>query len=204
MGYIPQHPAIIIAALIAAVIGYFLWRNRGEPSGWTAGPIIRGKNYSPGTNLAMGQGVWSLVVKPGTQVDGVTKARGPISGGIRLRYRVTGTGLRPYEAPAEQAMLTLYIAREGNNWSARGSDQYNRWYTTEPLPLTEGEHVFDVPFDPANWHCVTGASARDLPNEFAAALADKGRIGLAFGGWGGRMHGVVSDTPVKFELIEWA
>lgn len=195
---------IALAMGVAVLSGYLWWRHRPEPSGWFAGPRIRGTNYSPGIKLGEMPGlVWVLTVGRGSELDGVTKARGALMRGIRLRYRVTGTGLYASEAHDAEPILTLYTARAGNRWSLKGDDRWNRWYTTAPLPLTPGDHSFDVPFDPAGWHCVTGAPAIDFPNQFAAALADRGRVGLGFGYWGGRMHGVASAAPVTFELIEW-
>lgn len=196
-------PLALLAIFVVAVLAVLYWRYRPEPSDWYAGPLIRGKNYSPGVSLDKSVALWAFTLRPGAQVDGITKARGPLNNGIRLTYSITGTGLRPFETPDQAPTLSLYIARKGNGWSLKGDDAFRRWYSTASLPLTEGVHTVDVPFDPTLWHSVIGTGAKDVQPEFLASLGDTGRVGLGFGGWGGRMHGVITDTSFSFRLIDW-
>lgn len=172
-------------------------------SSWSVGPDVRGRNYSHGVSIERSstRGLWQTTITPGAELDGVTAPRGPISGVIKLRYRVSGDGLRASEAPAATPILSIFIQRAGDNWSARGRYSTYRWYSTTPLPLTPGVHSVAVSLTPDQWHSVTGAGAKDLPREFYAALSSPGLIGVGFGSWDGRMHGVRSISPVRFEMI---
>lgn len=172
--------------------------------GWSVGPEVRGRNYSRGVELERAQrGLWQVTIMPGAELDGVTAPRGPIAGSIKLRYRVSGGGLTASDASGATPILSLYVQRAGDDWSARGRFSTYRWYSTTPLPLTPGEHSIVVPLTPDRWHSVTGAGAKDLPREFFDALASRGVLGVGFGSWDGRMHGVQARAPVKFEMISF-
>lgn len=189
--------------ILAAAALWFALRRKPEPQGWSVGPLVKGENYSRGVALEPRGDLWAATIEPGDELDGVTRARGAVGGTIRLRYRVTGS-VFPSEAPAEPAGLTLFIQRAGDTWSATGKFASYRFYSTAFLPLEAGEHDAAIPLTPEHWHNTRGAGAADLPAEFAAVLAAQGRIGLAFGWRGGRMHGVCCETPATFELLEWS
>jgi hypothetical protein len=202
--------ALLILAAAAAL--WFVLRRKPEPQGWQVGPLVKGENYSRGVELwpppdlptrSTPGRIWAATIEPGDELDGVTRARGAVGGTIRLRYRVTGS-VFPSEAPAEPAGLTLFIQRAGDTWSATGKFASYRFYSTAFLPLEAGEHDAAIPLTQEHWHNTRGAGASDLPAEFAAVLAAQGRIGLAFGWRGGRMHGVCCETPATFELLEWS
>lgn len=203
---------ILIGLIIAALAALLLYRlgflKKREPkTGWSIGPIFEGRNYStgmPARPTPLAGGVWTVTINPGAELDGITMPRGPISGAIKLRYRVTGTGLAPFVKPNEQpdgpAMLTLYMEKAGDN----GYIETNRWYTIVPLSLEPGEYDLTVPFALDVWDDMGGAWASSLPDQFAATLADSGRIGMGFGWRGGRMHGVKTESAVTFDLLEWS
>lgn len=191
--------ALALTALIAAYLLYRRFRpltNEGDR--WSVIEHVRGKEIAHGVELIKRGDLWSLTVEPGDELDGVTKPRGALSGAIGIEYRITGGKLYPSERYTADPILSVYIQRAGDDWLASQKTASHRWYTTEPLPLTEGTHKAVIPFKAEHWHNTRGQRPEDA---FLAALRSKGRIGLAFGHWDGRMHGVRSTTPVTFELL---
>jgi hypothetical protein len=175
--------------------------------GWSIGPWVQGKNSSVGMPLVpapVQDGVWQITINPGTSVHGITMERGPLTTGIHIKYRVEGEGLFPTEDPEAAPILTLYFQRDGDNWSTKGKYAYYRYYTIAPLPLTPGEHEATVPFDPKLWTCVIGQPADAAPDKMAEAMAKSGRVGMGFGHWNGRMHGLGTNAPVTVTILEWS
>ncbi|MDE0879956.1 MAG: hypothetical protein OSB00_15040 [Sphingomonas bacterium] len=201
--------ALIVATGVIAVAALLVWYlvlRKIERAGWSIGPLVHGDNYSrnmPSVPTKLAGGVWSVLIEPGAELDGVTIARGPVTGSIFLRYRVTGDGLYPSEVPGEEPILTVYLQRKGDNWSGAGKYDGYRFYRIAPLPLTPGEHEAMVPLEAREFVGVSGAGAWDLGSLFTEALASNGRIGLAFGHRHGRMHGVETTEPVIVDLLEW-
>lgn len=188
---------VLVAVAAVAALYWFILRKRA-PKGWSVGPLVRGKNYSRGVDFTVRGETWTASIGTGDELDGITKARGPVAGTIRAAYTVSGT-FAASEAPAEECGLTVFFQRAGDDWSGRGDKAHYRWYSNTLFPLTPGVHRIEVPLTPEHWHNVTGGQARDAVAQFNAALTDKGRIGFGFGWRGGRQHGVTGAGAVTLE-----
>jgi hypothetical protein len=171
-----------------------------NPSAWTIGPIIRGRNYSQGMPLhpSPGPGAgWHFDIPqaPGS-VHYVTFQHGPLTGKRRIvmRFRVDAdpsARIMPATAPQMPSIVTLYFQRSGDNWSGRGRFETYRWYATfaSLTPISRGEHEIVAPLD-ANWTAVQTSSARTNPLAFRDALAEADQVGFVLGGGDGYGHGV--------------
>lgn len=206
----PDQVKLIIAALIAAgPILWFLYLVYAY-FGWIIGPMVKGKNYSQGLPLRperVGSG-WRFTLEPGDQVDGVTRnCWGLPPSAIRLRFRVSGdpaTRLQAYEFPDRPASLTVFFQRRFDNWSGRGDYETYRWYTRKLYPLVlEEDLIVEVPLTPEHWKAVQSTRGDQAPDKFNEAREKAWRVGVVFGTAGGRSHGVITDKPVRFELLEW-
>lgn len=183
---------------------------------WEIGPVIRGRNYSvnmPPHPLESAEG-WYFDFPGPRRADGhvhyVTRATGPLdqARGIRLRYRIDarpGTRFVSQEYPDREPWLSLYIQRRGDDWAARGRTRYHRWYSPDSrvVPLEPGEHELTIMFE-ENWISVMGSDHERSPREFAAALAEAGRIGFTLGTHGGRGHGIYATAPARFTVLDFS
>jgi hypothetical protein len=179
---------------------------------WEVGPWVRGRNYSvgmPARPAALPDGSLAIEFPMAGrgQVDAMTVATGPLAGARRiiLRYRIDAardTRFVADERPDEPATVSLYFQRRGDTWSGRGRDESYRWYVPARavMPLAPGVQTVTVELD-ENWTNVNGRSRGDDPEGFAAALADTGRIALAFGSASARSHGVYATGPARFTLL---
>lgn len=141
------------------------------------------------------------------QVDALTTAIRPLADArrITLRYRVAaarGTRFVADETPNEPATVSLYFQQAGDSWSGRGRFASYRWYAPgrAVIPLTAGEHSVTVRLD-ETWTNVNGQPNSQVPEEYAAALRNTARIGLAFGSSPRRSHGVYTTGPARFTLL---
>ena len=184
-----------------------------NPSAWTIGPVIRGRNYSQGVPLNPSpgaRGAWHIDLPraPGS-VHYVTFRHGSLAGKRRIvmRYRVAadpGVRIAPATAPDGPSILTLYFQRRGDDWSARGRYETYRWYATfaSHMPITPGEHVMVAPLD-GNWTAVQSSTARSNPAAFRAALAGADRVGFVLGGGDGYGHGVFATGPARLTVTDF-
>ena len=193
--------ALALAAVIAAYLAWRFYRGRTWQRGWIIGPIVGGKNYSRGMPLRPDKTPtgWRITIKPGSKVDAVLTDCNGISGSIRARYRITGS-VAPFEQPNEPPLVGLYFQRKGDDWAAGRETQFYRWYGGS-TPFVEGEHDVTVPLTPDKWGSVYGVNGADVPDKFAAAMAEAAHVGLTFGWSAGASHGVTGDAT--FELLEW-
>ena len=82
-----------------------------------------------------------------------------------------------------------------------------RWWSVAGLLLRDGSASLTVPLTPDAWSNVDGINGIVVPDQFAAALANVGNIGLTFGGGCFFGHGVfvssgtASFTLTKFEVV---
>jgi hypothetical protein len=107
---------------------------------------------------------------------------GPLSGSLRIEVEAVG----PF---ADDATLTPFFQREGDDWSARGKFETYRWWASfATIKLTPGSHVIEVPFD-ANWTAVLTSSAEGNPTAYADALRNAERVGFTIGDITGLGHG---------------
>lgn len=191
-----------LALLLASCGGDDNKRQKPPVNGWSVVENVQGKSVAQGVTLEPSGDLWSATIRPGAELDGVSKPTRAITPGatVRIRYRVTGEGLYPAEAPGADPILTIMVQRYGDDWSAKGERvDYRQYVTATTLPLTPGEH--DATITLAHPCCT------NVYGQYGAldqTLAGAQRIWLAFGHWDGRMHGVQSRTPVTFELLEWS
>lgn len=179
---------------------------------WEIGPMVRGENYSIGMPAhprpgPKGSLIVDFPVEGAGQVDALTTSLGPLAGArqVTLRYRVDaapGTRFIPDEAHNETATVSLYFQRTGDNWSARGRFASYRWYAPSQavVPLAPGVHKITVQFSD-NWTNVYGKPKDAVGAEFADAMKNTDRIGLAFGSLSMRSHGVYATGPARFTLL---
>lgn len=183
------------------------------PAGaWEIGPIARGKNYSVGMPAHPSPGpegtlAMDFPVAGAGQVDALTAAIGPLDGvrQITLRYRIDaarGTRFVADETPDEPATVSLYFQRAGDTWTAKGRYASYRWYAPRRavIPLAPGERTVTVRLD-ETWTNVYSKPNHAVPADFAAALENTARIGIAFGSASRRSHGVYATGPARFTLL---
>lgn len=181
-------------------------------SDWEIGPWARGKNYSvgmPATPRAGANG--SLIVdfpREGRgEWDALTTGIYPLKDveRITIRYRIDaapGTRFVAVESPDQVATISLYFQRAGDTWTAKGRYASYRWYAPKHtvIPLAPGEHTISVRLDDT-WTNVWHRPRHEHPREYAAALADTARFGIAFGSLGLRSHGVYATGQARFTLL---
>ena len=184
-----------------------------DSAAWEIGPIIRGRNYSPGMPLhptPRAGGGWQIDLPraPGS-VHYVTFPTGSLAGKRRIvmRYRVEaapGVRIAPPSEPEGGGIITLYFQRAGDDWSGRGRFEAYRWYATFATQslLAVGEHEIVAPLD-ANWTAVETSSARADPGAFRASLAEADRLGFVLGGGDGYGHGVFATGPARLIVTDF-
>src|SRR5258706_4440131 len=110
---------------------------------WQIGPIIGGKNYSPGMPsqpTAEGTG-WSFSFPA---QDGVHYITTPLTGLVICRRAVKGrfAFTKPRGLVATQgdppALIRLFLQRRGGDWSGGGGDEDFRWWGVGGRGITGG------------------------------------------------------------------
>lgn len=207
---------LALGLLAAATFGTAALAAVPPASVWEIGPHIRGKNYSVGMPLRpqeTRQG-WAFDFPHASRAAGhvhyVTFRPGPLTGKsrIKVRYRVTaerGTRFVPQEQPDEPATVSLFLQRNGDNWTAKGRYDFYRWYAPPETVqrISPGVHEITVDLDDPEWISVAFRPASENPSGFRAALRDTDRIGLVFGSSSLRGHGVYATAPARFELLSF-
>lgn len=184
-----------------AVLAYIVLRKRKTASRKTGWHIT----YSPGMPdrpVPDGDG-WGFTfpTNPEHHVHYVQYFDPPaLSGQLRARFRVIGSGFVAQEHPSEPATVSLLIQRKGDDWTARGEMAAYRWYSREQVKLVEGEHTMDIPLVADYWGGVYGGQD---PSLFYVALREAENIGLVFGSPSGRGHGVYATDPAAFTLLSF-
>ena len=181
-----------------------------DPARWQIGPIIRGKNYSPGMPsqpTAEGTG-WSFSFPA---QDGVHYITTPLTGSVicrravKARFAFTGPGRLVPTQGDPPALIRLFLQRRGDDWSGAGVHEYYRWWSVGHVELTEGEHELVAPLAPNQWLSVFGKRGDQFgaAEQFTTAMADLQAVGLTFGGtFAG--HGVFAvERPARFTLMSY-
>ena len=184
-------------------------------SAWEIGPVIKGRNYSVNMPLRMDSARDGLsfdfpsVPDDYGHVHYVTFDPGTLRGAksITIKYRIDakpGTRFIAQERPGEQANLSLYFQRRGDNWTAKRHYEHYRWYSPHEtmIPLRTGTVEVTMPLD-GRWQSVGLRPASENPQEFAASLDRAGRLGFVFGWSHGRGHGVYATAPARFTLLDF-
>lgn len=177
--------ALICAAGVAAFLLLHL-KSKGRilaPKGWRI-------MWSRGVSLVKQGAGWSIAVTPGSSLHYVQNFGGRVPATIRLR--VEGSFTAPeFGLPATAGLL---LQRRGDNGSGVGKFEGYRYFSGLAIPLTEGEHVVQVPpLTVEHWGGVMGG--RD-PTALRAVLDDLESFGIVFGSAGGRGHGVTGTGRV--------
>ncbi len=182
-------------------------------SSWEIGPIINGMNYSvnlPPTPTQDRGRSWHIdIPRDDGELHYVTFNHGSLAGKrqIVMRYRVDlarGAQILPARAEGQPATLTLYFQRSGDNWSGRRRYHSYRWYANfaSERALTAGVHTVTVPLD-GPWTSVQGKPQQDHPREYAAALANAGRVGFVMGSPIASGHGVYATGRARLTVLDF-
>lgn len=200
---------VIALALIVWAVWMRVYRTRAS-TGWQIGPILpngrsTSKGYPVRPEVPAGMEC-AFAFRPGNvnHVHYLTRDRGPISGrAIRVRYRITAQdGAFFYAQEGGPAWLSVFLQREGDDFTARGDMTYFRWWALEPYrrDLGAGEFAIEVPLESQFWRHTMG---NEGDGWFRQCLASKGRWGVTFGGPTGLGHGVCANKPARFELLRF-
>jgi hypothetical protein len=185
----------------------------GNAVTWTIGPIIRGRNYSPGMPLhpiPRAGGGWHIDLPraPGS-LHYVTFPHGTLAGKSRIvmRYRIEaapGARIVPATGPGMPSIITLYFQRAGDNWSGRGRFETYRWYATfaSHSPIVPGDHVIVAPLNGA-WTAVETSTARSNPAAFRSAVTAADQVGFVLGGGDGYGHGVFATGRARLIVTDF-
>jgi hypothetical protein len=181
-----------------------------QPEKWTIGPIIRGRNYSPGMPLHPSSGPDGFRIElphAPASVHYVTFKHGPLTGKSRIamRYRLEvdpGVRIVPTTDPKLPSAITLYFQRSGDKWSGRGKYETYRWFATFAThwDLRAGEHVMVAPLDAA-WSAIQTSTAASAPEALREAIANADQVGFVMGGGDGYGHGVHLEGAGRARLI---
>lgn len=203
---------LIFSGMALALAGSMAMAAVPAAGDWLIGPIIKGRNYSPGMPLrpsASREGLFEIDLPraPGS-VHYVTFRHGSLAGKRRiiLRYRLETTrGARVVAttAPSTPGIITPYFQRAGDNWSGRGRFESYRWYGTfATRTLEAGQYEIVAPLD-GRWTAVETSSAETNPEGFRAAIADAQEVGFVLGGGDGYGHGVHATGPARLIVTDF-
>jgi hypothetical protein len=186
--------------------------------GWTIGPIIAGRNYSPGMDPFTINGSFEFPVGYRTatpelyrhvpSVHYVTRSALGMAVGRRmtLRYEIVGEG--PFEATEDHNVaphVYLHFQRRGDNWSGTGLMAGFRWWSLQGNPVRPGKGEISVPLTREHWGWVAGdnqgLTELELDALFIDAVEYAERLGFTFGG-PGKGHGVYAFTPGNKFIVE--
>lgn len=181
-----------------------------QPEKWTIGPIIRGRNYSPGMPLHPSKhqdGFQIELPHAPASVHYVTFKHGSLTGKrrIAMRYRFEvdpGVRIVPTTDPKLPSAITLYFQRSRDKWSGRGKFETYRWFATFAThwDLKADEHVMVAPLDGA-WTAIQTSTAASAPEALREAIADADQVGFVMGGGDGYGHGVHLEGAGRARLV---
>ncbi len=183
------------------------------PVSWTVGPVIAGRSYShevpPRAIAGPGRSWWVPIPGRSGSLNALTMTARPLSGARRivLTYRIEagpGVTVSARSVPGAPALVTLYLQRRGDDWSARGPYEAYRWYASfATQTITPNVTRTIVAPLTGNWTAVERSSARTSPAAFRAALADPQVVGFVLGGGDGLGHGIVADGPARLVVTDF-
>lgn len=183
-----------------------------RPEAWEIGPIIDGRSKSINVPVHPRQGPRGLEIDiphpshENGHVHYVTFNPGSLVGKNRIVMRYSmemaeGTRIRPASPPGDQgpSILTLFLQRRGDDWSAAGDKETYRWWASarSVMPIEAGDHEIVAYLD-EKWTSTMISDSRTSPLAFQDALDNVARVGFTLGGGDGLGHGVHADGPCKF------
>ncbi|HEX8402239.1 MAG TPA: hypothetical protein VF628_11110 [Allosphingosinicella sp.] len=224
---------ILFIALPIAVLAFLLARRAtkqhmsdlpvgrpGNPESWEVGPIVRGFSRTPNVPLRPRRHPGGLAIdipmgdpdRPEARagdVRYVTFNPGSLAGRKRLtlRYRVEldeGVRLFPWTGPPLPALLTMFLQRAGDDWSAAGKFETYRWWAgfATVMPIEPGDHELIVALD-GRWTATISSNAHDHSAAFKAALTHACRVGFTLGGGDGLGHGICATGPARLIIQDF-
>lgn len=202
-----------------------------DPSVWYSGPHPYGESRSVGVPLhpdaspagptiALPVGNWDGPSDPINETDhsntgghlhALSINYGPLTGKklIRAKIQVTvpdGVTILPHTAgPGSPAMIGLYFQEKGDDWSAAGTYEDYRWYSSfdEIMPVVNGVFELTAPMD-ATWTATQTSTRAGDPNGFQKAVDNAQALGLTFGGGSGLSHGLYASGPgARLTILEF-
>ena len=180
--------SFLLAALFVASCSASTPTQPSPRSGaWNIGPVINGRNYSPGMPPSSADGSFTFPVDTPANnhnhVAYVTKAPvGPLSlidkTRIKMTFEIIGSGpFKSTELPDQlPAYVVLYFQRNGDNWSGTGAFKSYRWWSNDFVTLAPGVHTLEVPLTRDAWVSVT--PNQSTPDDFAVATANTSAVGF--------------------------
>lgn len=184
------------------------------PEAWEIGPVIKGRNYSVGMPRTLEPGRDG----PGFDFPYPTASAGHVhyvtvpvrslrsARAVSLTYRIEaepGVRFVPQQFPDQEAILSLYLQRAGDRWTAR--TPHHRWYSpvSRAVPLRAGTYTITIGLDEP-WKAMMGGDATNLPAQFETAKNEAAVVGFVLGSSGGRGHGVFATGPARFTVLDFA
>ena len=180
-----------------------------DPRSWDIGPTIGGKRYSVGVPEQPSRHAegwqFEFPVAPG-HVNYVTVDPGSLKGktALRFQFRIEGdpgVELVGEESPDRPTMISGFIQRKGDNWSAKGEfEAYRWWCRTHRVDAPQVGQSYDlvVPFD-GEWGAVqTSRTDAGQRAAFEAALANVDRVGITWADNTGLGHGAFATGKARF------
>ena len=191
---------------VSALVVVMVASHRGLPalqlstSPWTIGPIIDGKNYSPGMPLhPIADGpTWhfDFPQTPGSVHYVTRNTFEPGRDMIRMRFRIEGSAEFKATEGGARAAVRLMIQRRGDTYSW---DKASYRFWSGPVQLAPGEFVVEEALTPDRW---TNVGGQTDPAGFQELLNDLENVGFTFGGeFAG--HGIYVIGAARFILTEY-
>jgi hypothetical protein len=186
-----------------------------DPQAWV---VPRLKGFGAGGIVSAGMpehpslaypGIYIDLPQPGQDLDALAFNPGPLTGKsrVRMKYRIEADPGVEFKAVSKMgpnpwtARITMFLQREGDDWSGAGEHADDRWYATfSAVPMEVGERELVVPFD-GPWTSLTPDAT---PATFADALAHCHLLGPVFGGnedsYG---HGMFATGRARLTILEF-
>lgn len=194
---------IILGVIVLVLVGMLVYKKFGnnEPEDFSLGPVINFKNYSKGTvhwDEQTGNSYFDIE-EPHYFTEKAPKVFKQATR-LEIDYKFKGHAV-PVETPLLKATISPYFQRNGDTYSKDPKYRTYRWFMANPPELESSDEIktISVPLERMFWTPVT---RNDLATtkDFLDAKNDARRVGMVFGGPGGRGHGIIGKG--RFELID--
>jgi hypothetical protein len=99
--------------------------------------------------------------------------------------------------PVGPGLATLYLQREGDNWSGVGEYETYRWYATSATVVTNGAGTYTITAPLTDrWTAIELSNSYTSPHKFYEAKENCDRMGFVLGGGTGYGHGVTGPATL--------